>query len=187
MKVKLLKCDDVEMIDSALSQCYDQSKHGTGDKAMNRIQKVCNVYKHDSLLEFGDAIWEITASTKVLLEFTRHRMANYACKSSRYTLDKGEIIFESTGDTDVDDALNDWKELIEEKIYSGKKNDVVSLMLPQAYQYRFQVKMNFRAMKNFFHLRTSRTAHFHIREVSKKMLESLPLDIQKIVHKNKGE
>ena len=184
MKVKLLKCDNIEMIDSALSQCYDQQKHGDTDKGSNRIQKVCNVYKHDSLMEFGSAVWEITASTKVLLEMTRHRIASYACKSSRYTLDKGEIVFESTGDNEVDKILNDLKNKIKIQINKGKKNDVVSLMLPQVYQYRWQVQMNFRAMKNFFNLRLHRTAHFHIRAVAQEMFNSLPTNIQELIVEN---
>ncbi len=37
-------------------------------------------------LEFTDYIFEITASTKVLLEMSRHREMSMACKSSRYCL-----------------------------------------------------------------------------------------------------
>ncbi len=180
MKVELLRCDTIENIDSGLSQCYDKPKQGVD--GINRIKKVCNVYKHDSLLEFGSATWEVTASTKVLLEMTRHRMASYACKSSRYTLDKGEIVFESTGDKEIDTTLEEFRHKILKQIDLGKKNDTVSLMLPQAYQYRWQVQMNFRSMKNYFNLRLHRTAHFQIREVAQAMLDALPKEIQELVY-----
>lgn len=182
MTVKLLKCDNIEMIDSALSQCYDQKKHIKGFKAQSRIEKVCNVYKHDSLLEFGSAIWEITASTKVLLEQTRHRHSSYAVKSSRYTLNKSELVFETTDEGRIDMELDRWKETVEDMIKLGFKNDVVSLMLPQCYQYKWQVQMNFRAMKNYFSLRLDPHAHFQIREVSEEMLDLLPDNIQDLVN-----
>ncbi len=186
MKVELLKCDTIEMTDSALSQCYDQPKHGNTKKGMDRVIKVCNLYKHDSLLEFGSAVWEIESSMKVLLEMTRHRHANYACKSSRFTLNKSEIIYESTGDAEIDAILEEQKKTVLDQLAAGKKNDVVSLMLPAAYQYRWQVQMNFRAMKNFFNLRMDRTAHFQIRAVAEEMLSSLPVESQELVCERKG-
>ncbi len=181
MKVKLLKADTLDLVDHAASECYDTKPKDDEAKRFIRVHKICNVYKHDSLAEFGSAVWEIEASTKVLLEMTRHRMASYACKSSRYTLNRSEVVFESTGDAEVDMLLSDWKQTIEKMILSGKKNDIVSLMLPQAYQYRWQVQMNFRSMKNFFALRLNKTAHFQIREVAEKMYNLLPKHIQDFV------
>ena len=185
MRVTLLHCDDIKLVDHGLGECYNSGPlfDLDTDKANNRISRVCNVYKHDSLLEFSAATWEIEASTKVLLEMQRHRHASYACKSSRYTLDKGEVIFEPTGDAEVDFMLDTWKMSIEDMKKTGKKNDIVSLMLPQAYQYKWQVQMNFRAMKNYFNLRLARTAHFQIREVSEAMLNTLPTNIQQLVYK----
>ena len=182
MKVTLLHADTLKLIDHGLSECYNQPQyHNTEpDKAEKRIHKVCNLYKHDSLLEFSSATWEIEASTKVLLEMTRHRLASYACKSSRYTLNKSELIFEKTGDPEVDLQLSKWQTTIEDMISLGKKNDIVSLMLPQAYQYRWQVQMNYRSLKNYFTLRLDSHAHYQIREISELMLKSLPENIQKL-------
>jgi hypothetical protein len=142
MKVVLLNEPNIDYIDNSIGQCYDKGCYKDAEKKANRITKVANVSKHSSVLEFTDAIFEITASTKVLLEMTRHRMASYACKSSRYTLNKGQIIFEPTGDIVIDGLLDDWRDAIEGQILLGKKNDVVSLMLPQAYQYRWVAKFN---------------------------------------------
>jgi thymidylate synthase (FAD) len=58
----------------------------------------------------------------------------------------------------------------------GKKNDVVSLMLPQAYQYRWVAKFNARSLQNFFELRLDKHAHYQIREVAKEMYNALPED-----------
>ncbi len=174
MKVTLINEPTLKYTDWAIGECYDKGCYTDPKKIETRINKVANVSKHSSVLEFTDYVFEIEASTKVLLEMTRHRHANYACKSSRYTLDKGEIIFESTNDPVVDEALSKWKLVIEKMITSGKKNDVVSLMLPQVYQYRWVVKFNARSLQNFINLRTHRAAHFHIQDVAEAMLKSLP-------------
>lgn len=174
MEVKLINKPDLSMSDWAIGECYDKGCYTDEDKMINRIDRVANVKKHSSTIEFTDAIFQITASTKVLLEMTRHRHANYACKSSRYTLNKGEVVFESTGDKEVDAILVTLKKHIEVQILKGKKNDVVSLMLPQAYQYRWVAKFNYRSLQNFLALRTNKHAHFHIREVAKAMYDCLP-------------
>lgn len=176
MKVILLNKPTLEFVDNAIGQCYDKGCYVDEAKKHNRINRVANVNKHSSVLEFEDVIFEITASTKVLLEMTRHRIANYACKSSRYTLNKGEVVFESTGDDEVDSILKTHKMYIEHMIKKGKKNDVVSLMLPQAYQYRWLVKFNYRSLQNFLKLRLDSHAHFHIREVAEAMLDQIPED-----------
>lgn len=174
MKVKLLNKPSLEFTDNAIGQCYDKGCYTDTEKMNNRINRVANVSKHSSVLEFTEAIFEITASSKVLLEMTRHRHASYACKSSRYTLSRGEVVFESTGDDTIDMLLEGLRKQILNQIELGKKNDVVSLMLPQVYQYRWIVKMNYRSLQNFFTLRLDKHAHFQIREVAEEMLSLLP-------------
>jgi len=178
MKVTLINSPNLYYTDNAIGMCYDKgsycTKIETTTKAHDRIQRVANINKHSSVLEFTEAIFDITASTKVLLEMTRHRKVSYACKSSRYTLNKGTIIFETTGDNDIDCILSGLKESIEAQLEKGKPNDIVSLMLPQAYQYRWTAKFNYRSLQNFFSLRLSKHAHPHIREVAEAMLSALP-------------
>jgi thymidylate synthase (FAD) len=174
MKVKLINKPEFKFTDWAIGECYDKGCYADEDKMHNRINRVANVSKHSSVLEFTDAIFEIEASTKVLLEMTRHRMASYACKSSRYTLDKGEVVFEQTGDEEIDILLRFWKGHIQDQIAKGKKNDVVSLMLPQVYQYRWVAKFNYRSLQNFFKLRRDKHAHFQIREVADEMYKLIP-------------
>jgi thymidylate synthase (FAD) len=176
MKVKLLNKPTLEFADSAIGQCYNAGPYKDLEKQAKRIHKVACVSKHSSTIEFIDYVFEIEASTKVLLEMTRHRMASYGCQSSRYTLDKGEFFFEKTGDNEVDLQLSKWKEIIEDMISLGKKNDVVSLMLPQAYRYKWTVKFNARSLQNFFELRRARTAHYQIKEIAEEMYKLIPDD-----------
>jgi len=178
MQVELLHTNGLDYSDSAIGLCYDKGCYLEPDKRDKRIKKVALKHKHSSTIEFTNFIFEIHASTKVLLEMTRHRIANYACKSSRYTLNKGEIIFESTGDNYIDRILYTYKKQIEGLIADGVSNEVTSLMLPQAYQYKWQVQFNARSLKNFLDLRRSRAAHFHIRGVAEEMYNQVPWDMK---------
>jgi len=178
MKCELLHTNGLEFSDNAIGLCYDKGCYTDVEKRDNRIKKVALKHKHSSTIEFTNFIFQIEASTKVLLEMTRHRMANYACKSSRFTLNKGEVVFESTGDTEVDFLLSEWKLIIESQIRKGKSNEITSLMLPQVYQYRWQVQFNARSLKNFLELRRAKSAHFLIREVAEAMYASVPEDMK---------
>jgi len=183
VKVTLLNKPDIDFIDCSIGQCYDKGPHTHYNKKLSRINRVANVSKHSSVLEFTDAIFEIEASTKVLLEMTRHRQASYACKSSRYTLNKSDLVFETTGDASIDKILEDLRIDTLLQISAGKTNDTVSLMLPQAYQYRWTAKFNYRSLQNFLELRLDKHAHFQIREVAQAMLAALPLEHQQILLK----
>lgn len=183
MKVTLLNNPTLQYVDHAIGECYDKGCYTDEVKRNTRITKVALKHKHASVLEFMSFIFEIEASTKVLLEMTRHRMASYACKSSRYTLNKGELVFEITGDNEIDDALEEWRQVINSMIYLKKSNEVTSLMLPQAYQYRWTVQFNARSLINFLELRRSGSAHFHIREVAEEMYNQIPDEIKYVFNK----
>ena len=178
MKVELIKYDTLFATDMAIGECYDKKCYADIEKRDNRIKKVALKAKHSSVLEFTNFVFQIEASTKVLLEMTRHRMASYACKSSRYTLNKGEIVFEPTGHEVVDNMLSHWKALIMSQVENGVSNEITSLMLPQAYQYRWMVQFNARSLKNFLELRMASSAHYHIRDVALAMFDSIPDDMK---------
>ena len=174
MKVKLINDPTLKYVDWAIGECYNKGCYLDKEKQQKRIERVALNNKHSSVLEFVDYIFEIEASTKVLLEMTRHRHASYACKSSRYTLNKGEIVFESSGNEVVDHYLNNLKNTIEKLMAKKISNDILSLLLPQAYQYKWVAKFNGRSLLNFLQLRTAKSAHYHIREVAQEMYEALP-------------
>jgi thymidylate synthase (FAD) len=185
MKVSLLNKPTLKYTDVAIGECYNKGPYCDTDKMIKRIDKVALQNKHSSVLEFTNFVFEITASTKVLLEMTRHRMASYACKSSRYTLNKGEIVFELTGNSTVDTYLAELKGVIQALSNRGISNDIVSLMLPQAYQYVWVVQFNARSLQNFLDLRRDKAAHFHIREVADEMYKQIPDDMKFIFEKGK--
>jgi thymidylate synthase (FAD) len=178
MKVKLISHQGLEGIDHAIGLCYAKGDYSDCEKRDNRITKVALKHKHSSVLEFATFTFDISASTKVLLEMTRHRMASYACQSSRYTLNKTDIVFEPTGHEVVDNMLNHWKALIMSQVENGVSNEITSLMLPQAFQYNWTVQFNARSLKNFLELRMASSAHYHIRDVANEMFDSIPDDMK---------
>lgn len=173
MKVTLVNRPTDEFVDMALGECWDKGCYA-GEKRKKRIERNALKLKHGSVLEFMEFVFQIEASTKVLLEMTRHRHANYAVKSSRYTLNKGEIIVEPSDNPAIDAELHRLKNVIEMFVEDGISNDKVSLLLPQAYQYRWIAQFNARSLKNFLKLRTNKAAHFHIREVAQEMFTVVP-------------
>ena len=178
MQVKLLHCNGLDYVDSAIGMCYDKGCYIDSDKRDKRITKVALKHKHSSTIEFCNFIFEIEASTKVLLEMTRHRMANYAAKSTRYTLNKGDISFESTGNELVDRTIHSYLKQVEGFVKAGVSNEITSLMLPQAYTYKWQVQFNARSLMNFLELRRAKSAHFQIREVAEAMYQLVPDDLK---------
>jgi len=184
MKVQLLNRPTLMFTDLAIGECYDKGIYSDPEKRDNRIKKVALKHKHSSVLEFTNFVFQIEACTKVLLEMTRHRHANYACKSTRYTLNKGEIEFDLTGNKDADEALRILKFTINRLTKEGVSNEITSLMLPQAYIYRWTVQFNARSLMNFLELRRAKSAHFKIREVAEEMFESIPDEMKYIF---KGE
>lgn len=174
MEIKLLNNPTLEFADNGIGLCYAKGPYTDEAKRDKRIRKVALKHKHASTIEFINFIFDIEASTKVLLEMTRHRHASYACKSSRYTLNKTDLVFEPTGDVQIDFMLEGWRQTILTMIADKKSNELTSLMLPQAYQYKWQVQFNARSLMNFLELRRASSAHFHIREVAEAMFEAVP-------------
>ncbi len=185
MNVELINKPTLEFTDWAIGECYDKGCYTDDVKRDKRIQKVALNHKHSSVLEFTNFVFQIEASTKVLLEMTRHRHANYACKSSRYTLNKGEVVFEKIGDKDMDEALEDFKEVIEYFISAGRSNEKTSLMLPAVYQYRWVVQFNARSLINFLELRRAKSAHYKIREVADEIYNQIPTELKYLFKETK--
>ena len=174
MRVELIHFTPLHLTDHAIGMCWAAGDYDR-DKAIKRMQRVALQSKHESVLEFIGYTFDIEASTKVLLEMTRHRHASYAVQSSRYTLNKCDIIYESTGKEKLDKILELQKNTIIALIESGEySNDELSLLLPQAFQYKWTCQFNARSLRNFLKLRRAKGAHLHIRDVAEAMYKALP-------------
>ena len=159
MKVTLLNCTDDTYTDYGLGLCWSMGCY-EGEKRKKRITNNALKKKHESVLE-----------------------QSIACRSSRYTLNKTEMVFEPTGDRQIDLKLAHWKWEIEQEVANGLSNDIASLMLPQAFQYKWISQFNARSLKHFLELRTAPSAHFHIREVALAMFDAIPAEYKYLFEK----
>lgn len=178
MKVRLLNKPTLEFVDSGIGECYDKGAYGLNDKGLERIDRICNQLQHSSMLRFADYIFQVELSTSALLEWTRHQVGvEYAVKSTRYCLKKdGDTIQVEYSNNDAVNKLlhkhiEEIKQLIKKNMNIG--NDDLKLLLPQGFIYRMQVKFNAQSLQHFIKLRSSKKAHYHIRELAVELFNKI--------------
>ena len=180
MNVLLINNPTLSFIDSGIGECYDKGSYGVDtEKGINRIDRICNQNQHDSMLRFTHYIFQVELSTSALLEWTRHQVGvDYAVKSTRYCTkqDVGNIKVEFSKNEIVNDMLLKHIEEIKQLIIDNPTigNDDLKLLLPQGFIYRMQVQFNAQSLKHFLKLRTSKKAHYHIRDLAFEVFNKIP-------------
>ena len=182
MEVKLINKPTLEFIDSGIGMCWDKGSYGTNtEKGLARIDRVCNKMKHSSMLRFADYIFHVELSTSALIEWTRHQVGvDYAVTSTRYvTKQNVEGIKVEYSKNDLvnkmlDSHIEDIKNLIRNNPTIG--NDDLKLLLPQGFLYKMQVQFNAQSLQHFILLRSSKDAHYHIRELAIEVYRAIPSD-----------
>lgn len=180
MKVKLLNNPTLDYVDTGIGMCWDKGGYGADtDKGKDRIDRVCNKFKHSSMLRFVQYIFEVELSTSALLEWTRHQVGvDYAVKSTRYCTKQNpdNIKWELSNNSKVNDMLSDHFEDIIQLIKNNQSigNDDLKLLLPQAFLYRMQVQFNAQSLQHFLKLRTDKSAHYHIRDLANELYNKIP-------------
>jgi len=168
--------------EKAECECDEDCINVIGEKDFALIKRVGIKMKHSSVLEFGTFIFDVDLSTKALLEESRHRIGiSKTVTSSRYALNKIEIIFEPTDDKDIDDDLEWWRHQIKMRITQNKPLDKVSKMLPQAFIYSMQWQFNLRSLLHFLRLRLTKEAHIDIRIIALMIVDELPDKYKELV------
>ncbi len=179
MKVQLINNPTLEFVDSAVGACWGKGGYGADtDKGKERIERVCNKFRHASMLRFASYIFQVELSTSALLEWTRHQHADYAVKSTRYCTKQNPdaITVELSKNDLVNTMLTRHIEEIIELIKANPSiaNDDLKLLLPQGFIYEMQVQFNAQSLQNFLALRTAKSAHYHIRDLAYEVFKQLP-------------
>jgi len=190
MKVVLLNQPTLSFVDNGVGMCWDKGPYGCDtDKGKERIDRVCNKFKHSSMLRFVQYIFEVELSTSALLEWTRHQVAvDYAVKSTRYCTkqDPEQIKVEYSKNNLVnvllDQHIRDIKLLIEDQPLIA--NDDLKLLLPQGFIYKMQVQFNAQSLQHFIKLRSEKSAHYHIRDLAKELYAKIPEDHKYLFEKS---
>ena len=203
MKVKLLNYTPLEVADIAICKCYGNEPHSDSEKVKARINRVANVSKHASTIEHISYGLDIAGISRAcLIEMSRHRIASYTVKSSRYTLQelKKEQPFDIvriandgvraskyivlTGDEAVDNMSILALENVRRMVQEGKPNDVSKYCMPESFKTSLVMTINARSLQNFLELRSSKHALWEIQLLAKAMYEAIP-DEHKFLYDNR--
>lgn len=196
MNVKLLNFTPLEIADIAICKCYGNEPHSDKEKVKARINRVANVSKHASTIEHLSYNFDVDGVSRALLqELSRHRIASYTVKSSRYTLQelKNEarfldsegctekedieraskyIVF--TGDKLVDHCSMEALDNLRYLISTGIPNDKAKYCMPDAYKTSLVMTFNARSLQNLLTLRNDSHALWEMQDLAKAIYKILP-------------
>lgn len=157
---------------------YDVSTDCISEDDIELLNRLVKQYKHESIIEHIDytfALYDIPRY--ILVELTRHRIASYSVKSTRYTLKEINVkSFESLIDVDPNLVELQQKQFELLKLASEKcKNiDLLKSLIPESYKCDIIFTINARSLRNFLNLRLSKAAHFKIRELANFIYDAIP-------------
>jgi len=190
MNIKLLNYTPLAIADTAIGKCWDTGCIVDVDDMRDRIFRVANKSGHTSTIEHLYYSFDIDGiSRAVLQELSRHRIASYTVKSSRFTLkkdlknehpfnykdyDRAVKYVKLTGDGDVDQASIKALENVRQLVKANKSNDVIKYALPESFKTSLVFSINARSLQNFLRLRTHKNALQEIRDLGYGIYKVLP-------------
>lgn len=202
MIVEVLHYTPLGVADIAICKCYGNGPHSDIEKVKARINRVANVSKHASTVEHISYSLDIDGISRAcLIELSRHRLASYTVKSSRYTLQelKKEEPFNIvridndwvraskyivlTGDEDVDNMSILALENVRRMVQEGKPNDVSKYCMPECFKTSLVMTINARSLQNFLELRSSKHALWEIQLLAEAIYKAIP-DEHKFLYDN---
>jgi len=201
--VKLLHHTPLKVADIAIGNCWDKQR-GDDEIDFDRMYKVANKFKHASTIEHINYNFSLkNISRAVLIELSRHRIASYSVKSTRYTLKElknekpfiedvqyidNELFIKLnpsqvyragkylifTGDFETDKGSILELEVLRNTIVKNVSNDKAKYNLPESYKTEIAFTINARSLQNFLDLRTNKAALWEIRKLAYTIFDSLP-------------
>ena len=177
----------LKTIECAGRSCY-KSENLVNEESAKKF--VTNILKlgHESVIEHEKITVRIICDRGVTHEIVRHRIASYSQESTRYCnycndrfgneLTFIEPCFFSSNSEEDRKNKQIWLDTMSmiEKNYNmlienGAKPEEARAILPNSLKTEIVVTMNLRAWRHFFKLRTDKTAHPQIREISNMILD----------------
>lgn len=183
----------IKAIERAGRTCYKSEDKVTEDSAETFVKGIIK-RGHESVIEHEKITIRIICDRGVTHELVRHRLASYSQESTRYCNycnDRfgNELTFiepcffntNSEGDLKNKEIWINSMQLIEDNynkmIEAGAKPEQARTILPNSLKTEIVVTMNIRAWRHFFKLRTDKTAHPQIREISNMILDELKIKL----------
>lgn len=155
--------------------CYKSEAKITNDSARLFVKNIAK-NKHESVLEHVIVGIRMITDRGVTHELVRHRIASYSQESTRYVnYNGGEMQFIEPIGISVN-TREFWLAgcRFSETIYNmlkeeGAPNNIARTVLNNSLKTEIVVTMNLRSWKHFFGLRSHKTAHPQIRDMSQKI------------------
>ena len=130
---------------------------------------------HESIIEHTSATFYIVCSRVVTHELVRHRLASYSQRSQRYVKENEPKyitppeIFETELSLIYTEVMDSCWSAYGELLRQGVKPEIARYVLPNACETQIVMTMNFRELRHFIKLRTSKRALPEMREVAGKV------------------
>lgn len=177
----------LKAIERAGRTCYKSENLIDSESAKKFVTNILKL-GHESVIEHEKITVRIICDRGVTHEIVRHRIASYSQESTRYCNycnDRfgNELTFiepcffssDSEEDKKKKQIWLDTMAMIEKNynmlIENGAKPEEARAILPNSLKTEIVVTMNLRAWRHFFKLRTDKTAHPQIREISNLILD----------------
>lgn len=162
-----------QLIEYAGRLCWDTTdKLGTNPR---RIEEWIEV-GHESVIEHASATFYIRASRVLTHELVRHRLASYSQRSQRYVKETEPRYItppELNAPVENRSCYDTFKKAMQEAwtayqnlLNLGIKPEIARYVLPNACETQIVMTMNFRELRHFIKLRTSRRALPEMRAVA---------------------
>nr|WP_317356858.1 FAD-dependent thymidylate synthase [uncultured Tyzzerella sp.] len=184
---ELNESEMLKAIERAGRTCY-KSENLVNEESAKKF--VTNILKlgHESVIEHEKITVRIICDRGVTHEIVRHRIASYSQESTRYCnycndrfgkeLTFIEPCFFSSDSEEDKKNKQIWLDTMSmiEKNYNmlienGARPEEARAILPNSLKTEIVVTMNLRAWRHFFKLRTDKSAHPQIREISNMILD----------------
>lgn len=177
----------LQAIERAGRTCYKSENLISSESAKKFVTNILKL-GHESVIEHEKITVRIICDRGVTHEIVRHRIASYSQESTRYCNycnDRfgNELTFiepcffssDSEEDKKNKQIWLDTMSMIEKNynnlIENGAKPEEARAILPNSLKTEIVVTMNLRAWRHFFKLRTDKSAHPQIREITNQILD----------------
>lgn len=173
--------------------CYRSEDKITENSALAFVGRLIKS-GHESVLEHSSISVRVICDRGVSHEIVRHRIASYSQESTRYcnySKDKfdNQLTFvkpcfwaeEQEAYKMWEDAMQKVEQTYFQLISTGAAPEQARSILPNSLKTEIVMTMNLREWRHFFRLRTSKSAHPQMREVSNMILHEFLNTIPEIV------
>jgi len=172
--------------------CYKSENKITKESAAKFVKQLIK-NGHESVLEHEKLTIKIICDRGISHELVRHRIASYSQESTRYCnygQDKfdNQITFVKPCYWEPNTPqMTKWQETMEfcEKMYldlilNGSTPEQARTVLPHSLKTEIVITMNFRELRYFLKLRTSKKAHPQMKQITIPLLKQLKEDYETI-------